>query len=85
MSNDEDKYKDYKIFDNELDFISKMSGFGSFSRAQTDNIRGINANLNGASAPANMDSFGMTFFTRPDLNLSYNNIIRDRMLWLQQT
>lgn len=64
----------------DIDFVSRLNGYGSLSSAQTNNLRGINVNLNGTPAPANKDSFGITFFTRPDLNLSYDNLGIDRML-----
>lgn len=63
-----------------VDFISRINGFGSLTRPQTNNLRGINVNLNGVPAPANQDSYGLTFFTRPDLNMTYDNISVDRML-----
>lgn len=73
MSNEED-------IKQQIDLIQRLNGYGSHERALTDNLRGINVNLNGVPAPINRDSFGITFFTRPDLNLSYNNIVNDRLL-----
>lgn len=73
MNNAEQRKKD-------IDFISRLNGYGNLSSAQTDNIRGLNVNVNGTPAPANKDNFGYTFFTRPDLNLSYDNLGADRML-----
>lgn len=64
----------------EVDFISRLNGYGSLTSAQTNNLRGINTNLNGTPAPKNKDHFGLTFFTRPDLNMSYDNLGADRML-----
>lgn len=77
---------DIKDFENSdkrrlaLDFISKLSGIGNLSKAQMDNINGINVNKTGTPAPKNKDSVGYTFFTRPDLNLSYDNLGADRVL-----
>lgn len=68
------------IGSDDIDFITKLGGLSPVGRAQTDNIRGINANLNGTPAPGNQDSYGMTFFTRPDLNLSIDNIRTNRIL-----
>jgi hypothetical protein len=64
----------------DLDLVSRMNGYGSIIRAQTHNIRGFNVNLNGTPAPKNKDHYGIAFFTRPDMNLSYNNIGVDRVL-----
>lgn len=64
----------------EVDFISKLNGYGSLTSAQSNNIRGINLNRHGTPAPKNKDHFGLTFFTRPDLNMSYDNLGADRML-----
>ncbi|MBE0438201.1 MAG: hypothetical protein IBX57_00345 [Gammaproteobacteria bacterium] len=64
----------------DVDFASKLNGVGSLSSAQSDNLRGINLNLSGTPAPKNQDSYGYTFFTRPDLNMSYDNLAMNRML-----
>lgn len=66
--------------DKEIDFISRLNGFGSLTSAQTNNIRGINLNLNGTMAPKNLDSYGLTFFVRPDLNLTEENVAMSRKL-----
>lgn len=64
----------------EVDFVSKLNGYGSLTSAQSNNIFGINLNRHGIPAPKNKDHFGLTFFTRPDLNMSYDNLGADRML-----
>jgi hypothetical protein len=64
----------------EVNFASLLNGVGSLTSAQTHNLRGINNNLNGTMAPTNKDRYGVTFFTRPDLNMSYDNLSMDRML-----
>lgn len=64
----------------DVDFVSRLNGYGSLSSAQTNNLKGINVNLNGTPAPKNKDHYGITFFTRPDLNMSYDNLGADRML-----
>jgi len=64
----------------DVDIISKLNGYGSLSTSQTDNMRGINVNRNGSPVPKNKDAHGYTFFTRPDLNLSDDNLSTDRML-----
>lgn len=64
----------------DVDFISRLNGYGSLTSAQTNNLKGFNVNLNGTPAPKNKDHYGITFFTRPDLNTSYDNLGADRML-----
>lgn len=64
----------------EIDFISKLNGYGALSTAQTDNIAGINNNKTGTPAPRNKDASGYTFFTRPDLNLTNDNISVSRVM-----
>ncbi len=64
----------------EVDFISKIGGYGGLTTAQTDNLRGINTHKTGTAAPKNKDAHGYTFFTRPDLNLTDENIAAVRML-----
>lgn len=64
----------------DVDFVSRLNGYGSLTSAQTNNLRGVNVNLNGTPAPKNKDHYGITFFTRPDLNMSYDNLGSDRML-----
>lgn len=69
-----------KIRTLEKDFISKINGLGSLSSAQTDNLRGINVNKTGAVASKNKDRNGLTFFTRPDFNLTDGNLSANRVM-----
>lgn len=69
----------------ELDFISRLSGHGEMTSAQTNNLYGIDYLGTGAPAPPNRDHYGLTFFTRPDLNLSYHNLGASRLMSLLQT
>ena len=64
----------------EIDFISRLNGYGEMYSAQTSNLRGINHARTGTSSPSNQDSYGFTFFTRPRLNLSYNNLTASRIM-----
>ena len=60
--------------------ISKRTGLGSLSSAMTNTLKGINHRGAGNAVPINKDSDGLTFFTRPRLNLSYDNAAMVRML-----
>lgn len=62
------------------DGISRDGGYGSLSQAVTNTFYGINHQGAGVPAPRNNDHYGLTFFTRPRLNLSYDNIIAYRPL-----
>lgn len=63
-----------------IDRISRESGLGSLSRALTDTLYGINHRRVSNPVPINTDNHGLTFFTRPMLNLSYDNIAASRLL-----
>lgn len=63
----------------EINFISRLSGFGGLSQAQTNNLYGFNHRQNGNPVPVNSDNYGLTFFTRPRLNLSYDNLSASRL------
>lgn len=47
---------------------------GSIERALGNNLYGINARKTSAALPRSKDSFGYTFFTRPQLNMTTFNI-----------
>lgn len=64
----------------EIGKISKQSGFGNLFTATQNAFYGINHGGVGIPVPANSDHFGLTFFTRPRLNLSYHNVLGDRRL-----
>ena len=59
--------------------ISRATGYGNLSTAFTNMFRGINYRGPGNPLPINTDQHGFTFFTRPCLNLSYDNISSNRM------
>lgn len=56
-----------------LDKVTLSSGYGKHSAAALEQLRGFNITGQGNLAPANQDDIGYTFFTRPNLNLSYDN------------
>lgn len=87
---------DYKLMKQVLDTIAKYGGFDSddalmqrLTREQGtgalgarfhDLLAGYNRTQQGSAVPANTDMQGLTFFTRPNLNLSYDNIMAIRQL-----
>jgi hypothetical protein len=54
--------------------ISRQSGYGDLTTAITNTYFGINHRGAGNPVPLNNESTVLTFFTRPRLNLSYDNI-----------
>lgn len=58
----------------EVERISRETGYGSLGSAITNSFYGINHRGLGNAAPLNTDVHGLTFFTKPCLNLSYDNI-----------
>lgn len=64
----------------QLDIISRSSGLGSLSASYADLLSGYNHRGMGSPVPLNTEGNGITFFTRPNLNLSYDNLTEDRML-----
>lgn len=64
----------------EIDLISRLSGYGDFTAAQSQNLWGVDHIGVGAPTPSNRESYGLTFFTRPDLNLSYDNLNAHRIM-----
>lgn len=63
-----------------IDDVSRTTGLGSMSDAYTNMLRGINHRGLGNPINANHDNSGIVFFTRPDLNLSYDNLATHRTL-----
>lgn len=58
--------------------VTRDGGFGNLKSAVTGLFYGHNHAGIGNAAPANNEHHGYTFFTRPRLRLSYDNIISDR-------
>lgn len=63
-----------------VDSISKDSGIGQMNDAYFNMMRGINHRGLGNPVSSNQDNTGLILFTRPDLNLSYDNLARQRVL-----
>jgi len=67
-------------YDGDVDLVSRLNGLGNLSSVASDAIYGIDHRAAGSPTPANRDGYGLTFFTRPLLNLSYDNIAKVRKL-----
>jgi hypothetical protein len=65
-------------YENYLNQITQNSGFSPADRVLSDTLYGNN--MVGRFAPnlLNTENHGFTFFTKPDLNLSYDNLQIDR-------
>lgn len=68
MSFSRDEYE--RIFE----YISRMSGKGSAVESIYEQLRGINSLATHPTMPPNREQFGLTFFTRPRMNLSDANL-----------
>lgn len=62
----------------EIEKITRYAGRGGQQSALAANYYGFNHRNIGTPLPKNTDTFGYTFFTRPRLRLSYDNLISDR-------
>lgn len=60
--------------------LSREQGNGALGARFHDLLSGYNRTQQGSAVPANTDMQGMTFFSRPNLNLSYDNIMAVRQL-----
>lgn len=63
-----------------LDNMSKQMGFGSEFGRYSDYFYGLNRTPNLAPLPMHREMQGLVLFTRPNLNLSYDNIATTREL-----
>lgn len=63
-----------------IDTMFSSTSFGSVERAISESLFGINHRLTPTALPANKDSNGLTFFVRPMLNLSSDNLRMFRQL-----
>lgn len=62
-------------------YLEITQHIGNIKRAGTNNMFGINHRGLKAPIPENRDQYGLTFFTRPQLNLSGANIRKDRRFY----
>lgn len=65
--------------------ISLAGGLNSIASADTMNLYGFNHRMMPWATTRNTDRQGFTFFTRPDLRLSYDNLTKDRTFHLMNT
>jgi hypothetical protein len=70
----------YNRYVEQIDYMARGSGLGSLSESMVNSLVGLNHRGVGNPVPYNQDNQGMTFFTRPRMNLSYNNLSADRRL-----
>jgi len=60
--------------------LTREQGTGAVGARFHDLLAGYNRTQQGSAVPANTDMQGLTFFTRPNLNLSYDNVMAVRQL-----
>lgn len=75
MSNDQ------TILGYSMDDYFKTTMLGSVRQSITNNLYGINHRQIPNMVPTNKDRYGYTFFTRPQLNLTDNNISNNRLFY----
>lgn len=63
-----------------IDAIGSDVGVGSFTDAYQNMLYGLNHRGLSNPVPSNQDNVGMIFFTKPDMNLSYDNLTKAREL-----
>lgn len=63
-----------------VDILASNIGYGSLSEAYRLMLRGMNHRGLGNPVRTNRDNSGIIFFTRPELNLTYDNIRYNRLL-----
>lgn len=63
-----------------IDDITQMNLGSTMSRAIIDNLYGINHRQIASAVPINKDQYGLTFFTRPQLNLTTANLRNERIM-----
>lgn len=64
----------------EVDVLARLSGYGDLTSALRNTLMGFNHRGFGSPVPYNAENHGITFFTRPRLNLSYDNVVMDRVM-----
>lgn len=63
-----------------VDDITQVNLGGTMSRAITDNLYGINHRQIPGAIPINKDQYGLTLFTRPQLNFTTSNLRNVRLM-----
>lgn len=63
-----------------IDQLARETGYGELSTAYTNMLYGINHRGLGNPVAANRDNSGISFISRPNLNLTYDNIQASRRL-----
>lgn len=63
-----------------LDDITQINTGNTYSRAITDNLYGINHRQITSAIPINKDQYGLTLFTRPQLNFTKQNLRNERIM-----
>lgn len=61
-----------------LERITRSTGYNSTKSLISSTYYGLNHRGLGLSAPINQDQYGLTFFTKPRLNLGDRNLVLDR-------
>ena len=64
-----------------LDDYFQSTPIGSIERAVGNNLYGINHRQTPGMVPINKDSYGLTFFVRPQLNLQSDNVRNFRLFY----
>lgn len=77
LTDGSDNGRSANITDN-LDEVLANTGIGFLSSAITDSFQGINHRQQPNSVPMNRDYYGLTFFTRPRMNMTTDNLRRVR-------
>jgi hypothetical protein len=72
---------DINNIENLDEFFKYTQEVGSVNKAVSNNLYGLNHQGVDGIIPENRDSYGMAFFTRPQLNLKSANLRNDRKLY----
>lgn len=63
-----------------VDLLQRTAGYGGFRQSTMESLIGLNNHGYGGIIPHNDDFIGLGLFTRPRLNLSYNNLSSNRLM-----
>ena len=69
------------ILPNNLDDFFQTSPIGSIEKAQAENFYGFNHGQVASALPMNKDTYGLTFFVRPQLNMQADNLQNHRIYY----